>query len=529
MATACAVLSVAGCGSESSQPAPAPVPDCDPTEIGCLPVGVPPEACAEGFEPVLGGCEPILPEAPCPAGEMAVPGDTECRPVGECGDSRWGQAPIGPDTQFVDGAYTGGMSDGSESHPWTTVQQGVEAAAPGSVVAIAAGSYPESVAILDKAVHLWGRCPEQVQVGAQLGVGLENASGTEVHGLAIVATDYSGIMVDDSEDVVLEDLWIHDFPKPGVLVTDSYGPASVTLRNTLIEGTSVVGAQVYGAGLTMERVAIRDVAIDPVSEGGFGIGAFSSIVTEEPATLEVIRSVVERSALINLLAQGAVATVDASVLRDVPEGTNLFSTPSLDGTVAGDVTVRRSVLTGHGRDGAILREARLAIEDSVIGPAGDPVDTLSGYGVLVITYRPEVVPELRVARTLLTDNIGQGVLALGGTVSLDQVWIRGTAAKANGIAGDGVTLGWNDVPALGDIQRSRIEGSERAGIAIFGTSLTLGSTELECNTIQLDGEPFGGQSFAIDNLGGNACGCGPESETCKVVSAQLEPPEAPEL
>jgi hypothetical protein len=56
----------------------------------CQPAGIPPEACAEGFVPTAeGGCEPILPEEPCPAGLMALPGETECHEVMPCGAGRW--------------------------------------------------------------------------------------------------------------------------------------------------------------------------------------------------------------------------------------------------------------------------------------------------------------------------------------------------------------------------------------------------------------------------------------------------------
>lgn len=63
-----------------------------------------------------------------------------------------------PPTVYVDDAYAGGANDGSESRPWTTIQQAIDAAADGAVIAIAEGSYVADVEIDNKRVRLWGRC-----------------------------------------------------------------------------------------------------------------------------------------------------------------------------------------------------------------------------------------------------------------------------------------------------------------------------------------------------------------------------------
>src|SRR5262245_59224136 len=76
------------CDHGGCQPAglPCNMP-CPPGELPldggtCQKAGVPPSACAAGFMPDGNdGCEPILPVDPCFAGEMAVPGETACRPI----------------------------------------------------------------------------------------------------------------------------------------------------------------------------------------------------------------------------------------------------------------------------------------------------------------------------------------------------------------------------------------------------------------------------------------------------------------
>src|SRR5262249_42972986 len=115
---------------------PKPGPTAEPT------AGIPPDGCAEGF--AYDGdarCLPILPNAPCPDGMYAVPGETSCHAVGTCGAAPWGDAPVGATTQYVDAAFVG-LSDGSALSPWKTIQDAADAAAPGALIAIAAGTYP---------------------------------------------------------------------------------------------------------------------------------------------------------------------------------------------------------------------------------------------------------------------------------------------------------------------------------------------------------------------------------------------------
>ncbi len=62
--------------AETETPAPVEEPTCAETELelsdgSCVPVGVPADACAEGFKARDGGCNPVLPPDPCPPGLTA--------------------------------------------------------------------------------------------------------------------------------------------------------------------------------------------------------------------------------------------------------------------------------------------------------------------------------------------------------------------------------------------------------------------------------------------------------------------------
>src|SRR4030095_4490248 len=68
-------------------------PGSRPAEDGsCFPAGV--ATCAEGFESDGDyGCRAVLPGAPCAPGQIAVPGDTACRPVAPCPQERYPLVP----------------------------------------------------------------------------------------------------------------------------------------------------------------------------------------------------------------------------------------------------------------------------------------------------------------------------------------------------------------------------------------------------------------------------------------------------
>src|SRR5262245_22622469 len=165
------VIALSGCGGASEESSP-PVEEeegCAPDEqlVGdqCLRPGVPPDACAPGFEPDgASGCRAILPAEPCPRGTMATPGATACTEVAQCTGGKWGAIPVEPSTEYVDGTYAGTDSDGTEAKPWRTIQDAVDAAAPSAIVAVAEGHYPGDVLMVGKPVRLWGKCPALVEI-----------------------------------------------------------------------------------------------------------------------------------------------------------------------------------------------------------------------------------------------------------------------------------------------------------------------------------------------------------------------------
>src|SRR5262245_51940869 len=94
------LILVLGCSSGSVADAVSPPSPASPGCVAgqtkaddgtCLDAGVPASECGAGFRSDdAGGCSPVLPNGPCPQGQMAVPGETQCRDVAPCEPGTWG-------------------------------------------------------------------------------------------------------------------------------------------------------------------------------------------------------------------------------------------------------------------------------------------------------------------------------------------------------------------------------------------------------------------------------------------------------
>jgi hypothetical protein len=94
----------------------------------------------------------------------------------------------------------------------------------------------------------------------------------------------------------------------------------------------------------------------------------------------------------------------------------------------------------------------------------------------------------------------------------------------DGLFGDGMMVASAGEPGLLTVLGSVVAASGRAGVSAFGAHAALGHCRLDCNAISLDGETFDGHEWTLEDLGGNACGCGDHTGVCMVASASLEPP-----
>ncbi len=595
------VALTAGCGDEPEpvvEPLPSAgcVPGERPLDDGqCQPAGIPSDGCGEGFvHDGDHGCEPLLPATACAFGTMAVPGDIDCREIAPCGEGAWGTIPVDGTTEHVDQSYTGGGSDGSAAMPWTTISEGITAAAPGAIVAVAPGSYVETLAIQGKPVRLWGKCPSEVEVVTPDGDMpvlrvLDGAAGTEVRAIALRgAASWPAVGVGGSDPVLLSQVWIHDNGTIGLYVTDQGGAAGVTLADSLIEAVGDVGVLVEGAALSVERSVIRDTVAGPLGVSGRGINLETNSDTGARSTGLVRQSLLERTPGTAVFVGDSDASVIGSVIRDIGAGVvgaglgrginveristrgscvvrqslvervhdvGIYAASadlSVELSVVRDTLVRDSdQLLGRGINvetvpggeassfllssslveravevGVVVSDGVATIESTLVRDmTSSPVLPHYGCGITIqrdlLAPPPEVVVRwLRVERCR-----GFGALVQSANVTFESLWISDIRPVVDGgDFGDAMAISDMDGPAWMAVTGARFEQSARAGVALFGGEGHLAQSEFECNAIHLTGQPMTADFQLVDE-GGNSCGCGPQEDSCVVLSAALVPPD----
>lgn len=456
----------------------------------CVPAGIPPERCGEGFEADGDhGCEPILPETSCPAGQLALPGETSCHEVAPCGDGPWGDIPVDETTQYVDGSYAGGGSDGSELSPWTSIQAAVDAAESGALIAVAAGSYPEDVWIGGKAVRIWGRCPSMVEVagtGAEAAAVVVNnaaAGGTEIHQLAVRGSA-GGVRVNAAVDVELDRLWLHDLEAHGV---DIDRGAQAVLQHSLVEMARETGVMVSSATADIEGVAIRDTKPGPSLPGGEGIIVWDNPLERSRATIR--GCVVERNYNAGVLVLGSDATIEDTVVLDtVPHATigmlgiGMDIEASIFRPERAVVTVRSSYVSRSGAMGMYVDASDVLVEDTVIRETSVTVPTdLGGRGIELHCSEAAGPSRLTLRRSLLAHHEDLGLFIGGAEARVEDTRIQDM--HVNPVLGDGgygvsVQPGTLSLRGQLTMEGSVVERALAVGIAVFGSDAWIEGTAL---------------------------------------------------
>jgi hypothetical protein len=513
---------------------------------GCLAAGVPEALCGAGFESDgAGACRAILPAAPCPSGAMALPGETSCREVAGCGAGTWGDIPLGADTVFVDASYGGGAgtSDGSQQRPFATIGEAFVAANAGATVAIAAGSYAEDLDLFGKPVVLWGVCPSLSEIVAtgsgQAALVLRSGTaGSEVHALAVRGPRL-GIAVTGAIDVLLDRVWVHDTGDAGIVVEDALGNTAVTVRGALIERASDGGVRVGGAQLLLESSVIRYTQpFGTAQSGGGGVAAYDTAVAGRRAELSLRDSVIEANRDVGVAVAGADALLERVLVRGtLPRASDqdagvgvVVRTNGTSGQPAA-VTIRSTVVEDNHAVGVYSYGSTALLEAvTVRHTLANVSDGLFGRGVV---GQADTTTGLRTTLTLrsslISESIDVGVLLLGTDATVETTRVSATRPRtSDGLFGDGVVIAGEGAEASATLRGLVVQDSARAGIGLFGARADVGHTHLSCNAVQLTADGLLGQPSIFGDLGGNRCACDGDEQTCKALSAGLEPPSAAE-
>lgn len=487
------LLLVAACGGEDETTERAPEEDpCEaPSRMvaeACLAPGVRDDGCEAGTRLVDGACVAAGTIAPpfCPPGEIALPGDTVCSAIMDCGAGTWGELPVDASTQHVLANAVAG--NGSAEAPWGTIAEAVAAAAPGALVAIAAGNYVEDVLLQGKPLRLWGVCPSLVTItgaGAQLGsitVGT-GASGSEFGGVRLTGPSI-GFTASGSTDLVVDRVWIHDSGTRGIDIEGALGPTSTRVTRTVVDGAREFGVFVAGASVELDGVIVRDT-LALGGQAGRGVNVKASV--SGPSALDMQHVVVERSAEIGVYVAGT--TIDASdVVVRQSGGQGFYVTLGEAGQLPGVNLVDALIQEAH-VVGMLTVGAQVLIEGAVIEDTLPRIgDGLGGRG-LSFEFEPGLPTHATVSGSVLARNSNISLFYGASTGLVEGVAIHDTRPNASdGARGMGIDVE-NDIvsgqPSSVTIRGSIISQSYEMGVAVLGSEVFIDATVVRLTAPQL--------------------------------------------
>ncbi|MDC0685488.1 right-handed parallel beta-helix repeat-containing protein [Sorangium atrum] len=503
------------------QPAGLP-PDmpCPPGELAletgeCQPAGVPPEACGTAFaSDGNSGCKAILPEDECPEGQMAIPGETSCREVAPCGDGPWATIPIETNTKFVDQAYAGGDSDGTMTKPWTTIQEAIDDAVDGAIVAVTDGSYAENVKIQSKAVRLRGRCPGLVEIRGTdpsadaILVDGDAATGTEIRSLAVTG-EGAGLRVSGARDVTIEQVWVHDTGDLGIAAKKgTHGQTSMALRGSLVEQSRVAGVLVSGSDATIESTVVR--ATQPSADGEFGWGiAVQDARGRGARASAVVRAcLVEHNHEMGVFVGGSDATIESTVVRatqpraDGPVDCGIGVQDDVDTGERASVTVRASLVEQNHDVGVFVVGSDATIEATVVRATQPRADGAGGWGIGVqVAADTGERASVTVRASLVEQNHDVGVLVGGSDATIEATVVRATQPSADGMGGRGIRVQVDaDTRERANVtvRASLVEQNHEVGVFIRGSEATIEATVVRATHPRTDGTGGWGIEVQVD-------------------------------
>jgi hypothetical protein len=396
-----------------------------------------------------------------------------------------------------------------------------------------------------------------------------------------------GLVMSSAEGVLLDRVWIHDTKNRGIQAYDSEGPASLHMADSLVEGAERTGIILSGASATLERTVVRGTLSETDPEGGWGITVANG--DEGPASLSLSAGVVEDNQGIGVSLFGSNATIDATVLRSTrPVRAGLLgrgiAVSEGEGGQRSTLTVRGSVVDRNHEAGIAIEGSDVTVETTTIrdtAPIMGSEPPLDVRGVVVQPGGFTSAPGTLVLRQSLVDNnLGAGIFIGTSTAELESVLIRdsqpqppaeeagmgvylrdgaaasirlsaiensrvagiaivaseatvehtavrNTQAAASGLFGDGIAvLSHQTSIAKATLVGMLVQSNQRAGIGNFAANVFVDGSTLECNAVDLAGEPHGSETdagFDFDEGAANACGCDVE-DACIVQTTGLAPP-----
>lgn len=292
---------------------------------------------------------------------------------------------------FVSASCGSSDGDGSRSSPFAAIGDALVAAPSGTTVAVAAGTYAESLKVpAGVSVVGIGSTLVHIAPSSDVGIAIESAGASRIEGLTISGAKGSGIRISKAAailvNIVVENTVAGAVGTSGNGITAD-GAASIDVQGSKIANNAGIGIAVTGSG----KVAIIDpvFSADPLKmpRGKDSVGIIDPVFTPQ-------------SAIANN-AMGGIAIIDPVFL------------PKADGNNTDALSIKSTDIRDNTKWGVHLVGAGATIERSAVRGTKKPAAGEGGDGIwLEIGARKDApVPNFLVdAGTFISGNGRAGLL-----------------------------------------------------------------------------------------------------------------------
>ena len=444
----------AGDGGIAPWPAP-PAPPAPPDFGGC-----PPGWLLAGGDGSAEYCEPWPdgePQSCSAVDEAHFPGEPGCIRVGTgCPADGWPtDLPADRPVLWLRAEAVGG--DGSRGLPFGTfAEAGLDALAPGTVLALGVGTYGEGVTLGD-GIALVGACVAETMLS-----------------VATSSRDYGTITVTGA-DTLIRNLRIQDTARTGIWAVGS--TADLHIEDVVVEGATLGGVVVdRGAHVGARSLVIHDTRSD--SSGLYGRG----LDVWRQGAAELSRAVIDSSREygVNMIDDGSfLALEDTAVSNSQARPSDLLGGVGVRVGAVNRTELRRVALESNALAGAsVITDGDLLLQDVIVrNTRSQELDGELGSGLLA-TERGSAT----VRRSSFHGNHSISILiGEGGELLAEDILVVGTLPQE----GDGLYGRGLQVQGSGSVHvvRAAFEHDSETAVAITGGAtatiedLTVSDTE----------------------------------------------------
>ena len=320
--------------------------------------------------------------------------------------------------------------------------------------------------------------------------------------------------------------------------------SDVELRGSLVQRSVSGGVMALGSVVRIEACAILDTKTGAPGSGA-GLAAQNRPSTKMTSDLTARATVVERAQGVAVSFLGSTAVLDRMTIRDTQAARDKRFGEGIEVREGSTMTMSDSLVVGNTTAGVNVIGVKATIERSIIrGTGAQPLDATFGMGIVA---SPDNITST-MADLVLRDSVVEqshtcGIGGYGVNVTLERTIVRDTPPQvSDGLFGDGLLFvgapgaGEDDLYGTLTMTTSVVVRSARAGINVQGSQLALQQSLLGCDAFDLEvGRKYGSfhgawveHGYAVDDRGGNACGCGATRSPCHALADELEPVRPPD-